>query len=253
MVPISFSYAAHLYQQNQTFGEHARPNGTNSQQSTLIVPPQAQQEDNVTLSRGNQPSTDQDRNSPPQDRNSLNADNEVLTNQELQEIQKLKTRDAEVRTHEQAHLSSAGQYATGGPSFTYQKGPDGNRYAVGGEVPIDVSKESSPEATITKMRIIRRAALAPADPSAADRQIAAQAAITEGRAVLEKQHDLATDSVENGQVDPATPPSSQEESVSQSRHNRSSENTSVAPAEETISITRRQMMITTYQAIAALP
>lgn len=105
-----------------------------------------------------------------------------LTAEELKQLSQLKSRDREVRSHEQAHLSVAGQYARGGASFTLEKGPDGNSYAVGGEVPIDIGTESEPEATIQKMQVVRRAALAPADPSSADRQIAADASAKELRA-----------------------------------------------------------------------
>lgn len=105
-----------------------------------------------------------------------------LSSEELKQLRQLKSRDSEVRSHEQAHLSAAGQYAAGSASFTYQLGPDGTRYAIGGEVPIDISKASRPEATIEKMQTIRRAALAPADPSPADRQIAAQASAAEAQA-----------------------------------------------------------------------
>jgi len=108
-----------------------------------------------------------------------------LDSQELQQLSALKQRDREVRTHEQAHLSAAGQYARGGASFSFQKGPDGHSYAVGGEVGIDVGKERTPEATITKMQTIKRAALAPANPSQADRRIAAQAAVKEATASKE--------------------------------------------------------------------
>ncbi|NOQ47505.1 MAG: catalase, partial [Desulfobulbaceae bacterium] len=100
----------------------------------------------------------------------------------------LKQRDREVRAHEQAHLANAGQYA-GGPSYSYQQGPDGKRYAVGGEVPIDVSKKRTPEQTIQKMRTVRRAALAPANPSSADRSIAASASRKEAEARRELQNE----------------------------------------------------------------
>jgi hypothetical protein len=113
---------------------------------------------------------------------SANEQQSALTAEELKQLSQLKSRDREVRSHEQAHLSVAGQYARGGASFTLEKGPDGNSYAIGGEVPIDVSAESEPEATIQKMRVIRRAALAPADPSSTDRQIAADASAKELRA-----------------------------------------------------------------------
>lgn len=107
-----------------------------------------------------------------------------------EEIQELKQRDAEVRTHEQAHASVGGQYA-GSPSYEYEKGPDGKSYATAGEVPIDISDvPGDPQATIQKMAVVRRAALAPAEPSSADRKIAAEAAskTAAARAELAKQN-----------------------------------------------------------------
>lgn len=87
----------------------------------------------------------------------------------------LRQRDAEVRRHEAAHASAGGQFA-GAPSFQFTKGPDGRSYAVSGEVPIDLSPvPDDPQATIQKMRQVKRAALAPANPSAADRGVAASA------------------------------------------------------------------------------
>lgn len=103
-----------------------------------------------------------------------------------QQVTELKNRDAEVRTHEQAHAAVGGQYA-GSPSYEYQRGPNGKSYAVGGEVRIDVSVvPGDPQATIQKMQVVRRAALAPAQPSSADRAIAAEASIkaAEARAEL---------------------------------------------------------------------
>ncbi|MDQ9093443.1 putative metalloprotease CJM1_0395 family protein [Pseudoalteromonas haloplanktis] len=95
--------------------------------------------------------------------------------QDAEQIKELKARDTEVRIHEQAHASVGGQYA-GSPSYEYQRGPDGTNYAVGGEVQIDVAEiEGDPQATIEKMQTVRAAALAPAEPSGADRAIAADA------------------------------------------------------------------------------
>lgn len=92
-----------------------------------------------------------------------------------QKLAELKKRDAEVRAHEQAHATVGGSLA-GAPSYQYERGPDGQQYAVAGEVPIDVSPVAGePRATIEKMQQVRAAALAPAEPSAADRRIAAEA------------------------------------------------------------------------------
>jgi hypothetical protein len=113
-----------------------------------------------------------------------------LAIEDLENLRLLKIRDREVRNHEQAHLSAAGRYSRGGASFSFKKGPDGHSYAVGGAVSIDVSRESSPEATILKMQTVRRAALAPQNPSASDRRIAVQASINESKARQLLQHQL---------------------------------------------------------------
>jgi len=100
-----------------------------------------------------------------------------LTTSQKKTVQKMAARDREVRAHEQAHMSAGGQVTTGGPGYSYQTGPDGRRYAVGGEVGIDVSPvKGDPEATIRKMQVVRGAALAPAEPSGQDKQVAAKAA-----------------------------------------------------------------------------
>ncbi len=112
-----------------------------------------------------------------------------LTPEEQKTVQELKARDIEVRAHEQAHAAVGGQYA-GSPQYDYQTGPDGKRYAVGGSVSIDVSAESDPKATIQKMQIVKRAAMAPAEPSAQDYKVAAAATQKEqeARAELSKQN-----------------------------------------------------------------
>jgi hypothetical protein len=105
-----------------------------------------------------------------------NADKNNLTAEELAEVQKLKQRDTEVKSHEQAHLSAAGGIASSGASFSFQRGPNGQRYAVGGEVQIDTSAVADdPAATIRKAEMIKRAALAPTSPSSQDQKVAAQA------------------------------------------------------------------------------
>jgi len=111
-----------------------------------------------------------------------------LTAAEQKAVQQLQERDQEVKAHEMAHLANAGQYARGGPTYSYQQGPDGRRYAIGGEVPIDISKEQTPEQTVQKMQTVKRAALAPAEPSSADRNIAAAATAMESQARQELRH-----------------------------------------------------------------
>ncbi len=95
--------------------------------------------------------------------------------QEQQEIRKLAARDREVRAHEQAHAAVGGVHA-GHPHYQYTNGPNGVRYAVSGHVNIDISEvPNDPAATLQKMQTVARAALAPAEPSAADRSVAAEA------------------------------------------------------------------------------
>jgi hypothetical protein len=109
-----------------------------------------------------------------------------LTPEQEKEVEKLKKRDAQVRAHEQAHVAAGGAYIKGGASFSYQKGPDGNMYAVGGEVSIDTSPvKDNPQATIAKMETVKAAALAPADPSGSDRAVAASAQQEESKAQQE--------------------------------------------------------------------
>lgn len=114
-----------------------------------------------------------------------------LTTEEYQELQLLKQRDTEVRAHEQAHIAAGGRYVTSSASYDYQTGPDGQRYAIGGEVGIDTSSVSGdPAATLEKARAVRRAALAPAEPSSQDLRVAASATNMETNA-LHELHELA--------------------------------------------------------------
>jgi len=109
-----------------------------------------------------------------------------LTPEEKRDVEELKARDREVRAHEMAHVLAGGAYVTSGPSYTYQTGPDGKGYAVGGSVGIDTSPvDGDPEATIQKMQTVVAAALAPAMPSGQDMKVAAQARQAEAKARAE--------------------------------------------------------------------
>ncbi|MDP1665613.1 MAG: putative metalloprotease CJM1_0395 family protein [Methylobacter sp.] len=116
-----------------------------------------------------------------------------ISESDLKVISELRQRDAEVRTHEAAHLAAAGSIATGGASFEYQQGPDGIQYAIGGEVSIDTSPVSGdPAATLRKADTIRRAALSPSQPSGPDMQVAASAMAMAAQAqaeLLQKNQD----------------------------------------------------------------
>lgn len=92
-----------------------------------------------------------------------------LNDDEQRRVEKLRQRDRKVRSHENAHAAAAGPYKRGGTRFSYKTGPDGKQYAVSGNVSVDMGSESTPEATIAKMKTVQRAAIAPQDPSAKDR------------------------------------------------------------------------------------
>ncbi len=121
---------------------------------------------------------------------------------EYHELQGLKTRDREVRAHEMGHLAAAGPHARGGPSYDYERGADGRQYAVGGHVNIDTTPvPGNSEATLRKAETVRRAALAPAEPSPQDRRVAVDAVsmATEARMeIAAEQREVLTARIESG-------------------------------------------------------
>jgi len=98
-----------------------------------------------------------------------------LTEEEVKNVRELAAVDREVRAHEAAHAAVGGNLA-GAPSFRFITGPDGQQYAVGGDVPIDLQQVANdPQATLRNAEQVRAAALAPAQPSSQDMQVAAEA------------------------------------------------------------------------------
>jgi hypothetical protein len=108
--------------------------------------------------------------------------------QTQQEINQLKAIDRDVKAHEMAHKIAGGDL-TGPINYKYVVGPNGKKYAVGGDVSIDVSPGPTPQATIKKMQRVIKAALAPVDPSAQDRAVAAQAQTMLEQAQIELQKE----------------------------------------------------------------
>ncbi|HJA79804.1 MAG TPA: catalase [Candidatus Desulfovibrio intestinavium] len=118
------------------------------------------------------------------------GDSLQLSPEARQQLQELKARDAEVRAHERAHMAAAGEHAVGGPQYDYQTGPDGRQYAIGGQVNIDTSAvPGDPEASEEKARQVRRAALAPGQPSAQDMQVAAEASRLENQSRMDGREE----------------------------------------------------------------
>ncbi len=123
---------------------------------------------------------------------------EELSDDDKRKVEELKKIDRKVHVHEEAHLNAAGGYARGCANYNYVTGPDGKRYANAGSVNLDTSPEKEPEATIRKAGVIRRAALAPADPSPSDRQIAADAVKMEQSAQMELARQMREQSQNQG-------------------------------------------------------
>jgi hypothetical protein len=125
-------------------------------------------------SESKQPGLQDERDQRLQEREAKQQQQQQLQ-QDQQQIRELSARDREVRAHEQAHASVGGKYA-GAASFTFARGPDGVSYAVGGEVPIVIpALGDDPALTLAAAEQVKRAALAPADPSAQDRSVASAA------------------------------------------------------------------------------
>lgn len=128
-----------------------------------------------------------------------------LTAEEKKQLEKYKAADREVRAHEQAHLSAAGNLAVSGASFQFATGPDGACYAMSGEVNIDTSPiPNNPAAMPQKAQQIESAAMAPAQPSPQDRSVAAQAASMAAKA----RHEMMTQKRQDQQSSGASSSSS---------------------------------------------
>lgn len=132
----------------------------------------------------------------------FSLDAKPLSESEQRQIEEMKHRENEVRLHEQAHRTAGGRYVRGGINYEYETGPDGKRYITGGEVSIDTSPvQGDAQATAEKMKTVRRAALAPAQPSQPDRTVAAQAQRVEAQA----RQEMAQENLEEAAVDAQSP------------------------------------------------
>ena len=250
MHTVSQSYSSQIYTQvqdssplpgdNIRFGDEtsteSQSSGLSSKKTVSLSPEGKKLSQKAPASATDETIHNQDSTPQGMDQQNLSTEEQTL-------LQELKARDTEVRTHEQAHLSAAGQYAAGGASFSYKTGPDGKRYASSGEVPIDMTQEKTPEATIQKMRTVRRAALAPASPSAADRNIAAQDSTKEAQAMKEVQAQTEKSS----KVESNPEQSSEDEKLDSIP--KKDEERSATPK---ISDYSRQTMASAYNVIAAL-
>lgn len=104
------------------------------------------------------------------------------------EIMSLQNAEDKVIAHENAHKSVGGEFA-GAASYGYTTGPDGKRYISSGEVSISVPATGEPEELVSALERVKRAAMAPAEPSPQDQRVAASASAKIGslRADIAKQ------------------------------------------------------------------
>jgi len=175
---ISEDKSRNTPQNNPTYSDEIKNRGTELKQA---VEGRSQERD--PDGRSDQGSSGQSGRDTPQDPQQEST--------EQRKLAELKKRDAEVRAHEQAHASVGGDLAAA-PSYEFELGPDGKQYAVGGEVNIDLAMvPGDPQATIVKMQKVKAAALAPADPSSADRSVASEAA----KRILQAQSELSQQNV----------------------------------------------------------
>ena len=128
-----------------------------------------------------------------EEKDTKETNKEKLSPDEERLVQDLQSRDSEVRAHEAAH-QAAGGGMTGAASYTYQQGPDGKMYAIGGEVSISMKSGSTPQETIANARPMAAAAMAAGNPSPQDYAVASTARVMEMKAqqqlAREQQEEL---------------------------------------------------------------
>jgi len=110
-----------------------------------------------------------------------NNNPDELSEDEQRLVKDLASRDSEVKAHESAH-QAAGGGMTGAASYSYQQGPDGKMYAIGGEVSISSPSGSTPQETIKNAKQIIASAMAAGDPSPQDFAVASSARVMEIKA-----------------------------------------------------------------------
>lgn len=100
----------------------------------------------------------------------------VAPTAEEKKLQQLAARDAEVRAHEASHARAAGADAVSGIDFDYTTGPDGQMYATGGRIHLNIQPvPGNPAATMARASRLVNAATGVENPSVADLSAAADA------------------------------------------------------------------------------
>lgn len=106
-----------------------------------------------------------------------------MTLEQANELKRIQGKAEKVVSHEDAHAMVGGTLMLGGPTYQYELGPDGEVYESSGQSRIDMSPlVGNPQGTVFKMQHVKRAAMAPLNPSGADRVVASQADQIENQA-----------------------------------------------------------------------
>ena len=130
------------------------------------------------------------------DETALEASRE-LSEAELRELSRLQRRDDQMRLHEQVHVAKSADGALR-RSFTYVRGADNKTYAVSNSLKADFTPvPNDPEATVDKMKSIKRAALSDEARTPQSSLVAGQAAARERVAAeqIAKQQRMELDAV----------------------------------------------------------
>lgn len=152
-------------------------------------------ENNTGNSSGDKTSN-AENNTQNDDKNAGQKNIGELSLEEQRIVTELQAADTNVRAHEAAHMAAGGGL-TSPASYTYERGPDNKMYAVAGEVGISTGEGNTPQESLNKAQTIRRAALAPADPSPQDLKVAAQAASMEMSARAEIMQEKMAQNSQN--------------------------------------------------------
>ena len=185
--------ASKLSRQNETFNENPMNSADKDVVASSHKSAVKDNQDKLDLSATSKEEADSAK-SAEKDKSSDNRLQNKEDHKERAIIEKLKQREREVIAHEAAHMAVGGRFV-GSPTYTRERGPDGRTYITGGEVPITVPSSSCPEETIRNMQQVRAAALAPANPSSQDINVAAAAA----NAQMQAEAELAAQKAEWGE------------------------------------------------------
>jgi len=114
-----------------------------------------------------------------------------MTRRERAVLDSLRDRHREVQEHEMDHFVTGSPY-TRAPEYWCVTGPDDKMYAIGGITPMDVSPIPGDIAgTLSKYRKLKRAALAPHQPSDVDEMLAKELDRAIARFEAERTNRLA--------------------------------------------------------------